>query len=507
MPNYTVQDQTTGKKITFEWNNPNPPNDSDMEEIFSQANIGQSQTNQPKSSFLGDIYRKATIGVEGFNKGFANTLGMPVDIMNKTLSLVGLGSKEPFMGSQALRMPETTQPKGFVENTVGAIGEQIPYGMSSMLLPGSKLLDVSKYAFGAGIGSGTARTIAPDSPYMDLAGQLIGGTGIPAIKTGIGYLTKPQNIQQAVGKGIEKGVKPSVIGKSTAPQIERYFSKAENAVEIIIANKSNLQFTDEVGQVIQGKLPGNLKQFSQAIDQTKRTVFSQYNDMAVKAGQKQLTINLKPINQELEKIAQSNVLTDLSPGVSDYAWNTAQKLLARRTYTVEEAQDAIALLNRNLESFYKNPTYETASKAYIDSLVANNLRKSLDNLIESTVAPGYQGLKNQYGALKTIEKEINQRAIVDARKNVKGLLDFSDIYSGYHVINGILSLNPATVGAGVAARIISWLYKIGNDPNRIIKTMFSNVEKLQQPKSLSSLSKAAVPSAINVYSQGNRMEE
>jgi hypothetical protein len=37
MPNYTVQDSTTGKKITFEWNDPNPPTDADMEEIFSQA--------------------------------------------------------------------------------------------------------------------------------------------------------------------------------------------------------------------------------------------------------------------------------------------------------------------------------------------------------------------------------------------------------------------------------------------------------------------------------------
>jgi len=37
MKKYTVQNQETGKKITFEWNGDDPPTDSDMEEVFSAS--------------------------------------------------------------------------------------------------------------------------------------------------------------------------------------------------------------------------------------------------------------------------------------------------------------------------------------------------------------------------------------------------------------------------------------------------------------------------------------
>lgn len=37
MPKYTVQDTTSGKKVTFDWNDPNPPTDADMEQVFTAA--------------------------------------------------------------------------------------------------------------------------------------------------------------------------------------------------------------------------------------------------------------------------------------------------------------------------------------------------------------------------------------------------------------------------------------------------------------------------------------
>jgi hypothetical protein len=50
MPNYTVQDTQTGKKIKFEWSGNKPPSDSDMEEIFGQANnmpVATPKANRP----------------------------------------------------------------------------------------------------------------------------------------------------------------------------------------------------------------------------------------------------------------------------------------------------------------------------------------------------------------------------------------------------------------------------------------------------------------------------
>jgi hypothetical protein len=113
-------------------------------------------------------------------------------------------------------------------------------------------------------------------------------------------------------------------------------------------------------------------------------------------------------------------------------------------------------------------------------MIANNLRKGLDSSIESLTSPGYQTLKNKYGALKTIERDVNRRAIVDARKNVKGLIDFSDIFSGSQVFNGIVTMNPAVAGQGMAAKAIASLYKHYNNPNAIVKRMFTKTENMMK---------------------------
>lgn len=459
------------------------------------------QTTQPGTGMLG----AATAGASGFNVGASNVLGMPVDMVNKVLGLIpGLATQQPVGGSEWIKkniMPAPVQPQGTMQTMAGAVGEQIPNAMSMALLPGgAKIPEMLKYALGAGVGSGTARTVAPGSPWADLAGQLIGGAGVPAAKAGIGALTKPGSVESAVETGITKGVRPSVVGKSTAPQAEQYMQRAQTAVEKIVENKPNLQFMDETGQIVKGQLPKNLKEFSQAVDQTKKSIFTQYDAMAQQAGQKTATVNLKPISQELDQISQNTALSDVAPNVSDYAAHQSQRFLLRKEYTTSEAQEAIAMLNNRLEAFYKNPSYDTASKAYIDSMVANRLRAGLDSTIEGAVGPGYQQLKNQYGALKTIEKDVTHRGIVDARKNVKGLLDFSDVFSGYHVIQGILSLRPSTVVAGAGSKVIAALYKLRNDPNRIVNTMFGNVERLSQPATgaISPLGKAALPSSMNL---------
>ena len=68
------------------------------------------------------------------------------------------------------------------------------------------------------------------------------------------------------------------------------------------------------------------------------------------------------------------------------------------------------------------------------------------------------------------------RSIIDARRNNKGLLDFTDVFSGYHIIRGVLTAEPVSVAAGIGSRVISAYYKMLNNPNRIVKNMFSDVE-------------------------------
>src|SRR5574343_280793 len=127
--------------------------------------------------------RLPIIGAEGANKGIANMLGMPVDLMN--LVIGGYGGNKPVGGSEWMKEkilpPQTLKPEGFVENIVGAWGEQIPYAMSGgagILSKAGKplqtFMQVARPTVGAGIGVGTARTIAPDSPVAEMAGAMVG---------------------------------------------------------------------------------------------------------------------------------------------------------------------------------------------------------------------------------------------------------------------------------------------------------------------------------------------
>ncbi len=323
-------------------------------------------------------------------------------------------------------------------------------------------------------------------------GQLAGrgakeGINIGRDIVGITRRVTPQEVDKqilsVVTRGMEKGVRPSVTGKQTARQTGEYFKKAQSAVEDIIENKSNLKFIAKNGGEVIGETPKTLKQFSEAIEQTRTNIFEKYNAMALKAGEKQIEVDLNPVIKELEKIASGKVMGDLSPNISKYAANKAMVLSERGKYTPMEAQDAIKMLNEDLKSFYRNPSYDSASRARIDATIAYKLRESLDEAIEKASGAGYQELKNKYGSLKAIEKEVNHRALIDARKNFKGLADFSDVFSGAYAVHGIITMNPGVMGAAAAKAVTKW-YQHLNSPNTHIKKMFVNAEKLMQKRSM-----------------------
>ena len=406
---------------------------------------------------------------------------------------------------------------------------------------------------------GQAAQDIPTGAAMEMGGQILG----PVISKVAGG---GKDIYEVVRRGIEKGVRPSVSGKSTFGQFGKYLERSEDAVKAIISEKPNLEFIGESGEIIKGELPKNLRQFSQAIDQTKKKVFETYNALAEQTPKEVLThitgprdiakrttvesvapiseygfkksyggkvikayqepfprqaselyrgrvnldeplplevpssiseiktqlpfshfekaggpvnrINLKDIAKEVDTVANSKSLVDFDPGTVAFAKQRANALRERGGYNPMEAQDSIAHLNNSLEAFYKNPSYENATKASIDAMIANRLRKGLDRVIENATGPGYQELKNTYGALSAIEKDVTHRAVVDARKNIKGLIDFSDIFSGSEVVRGILMMNPKTVGVGFSAKAIASLYRYINNPNRIVSKMFSEVENI-----------------------------
>jgi adenylyl- and sulfurtransferase ThiI len=88
--------------------------------------------------------------------------------------------------------------------------------------------------------------------------------------------------------------------------------------------------------------------------------------------------------------------------------------------TIDQAQILTQQLNKNLESFYKNPNLNDIGSNMVDLLVNNNLKKSIDESIESVLGSNnYSELKQAYGSLRSIEDQVARRAFIDASKNAK----------------------------------------------------------------------------------------
>lgn len=362
--------------------------------------------------------------------------------------------------------------------------------------------------------------------------------GATEVKEGIQAAFTPSEaeLESRMVKNFEKGVKPTISGKGTNQQLRDYNDKVLKAAHTIKDNKANLKYIDEIGDEIEGQNPQNLKQFSDAIEQTKKKVFEDYDKLAKEAGDAGATIDTKPVIDELNVLISNPALRISNPSAIEYAKSLRERFktqqgeipviedtdlrrgsktldlsgkrtagketVSRKKEEVEldakTAQEVIKNLNNSLESFYRNPSYETASHAAVDAMIANQLREALDTAITNIKGAGYQELKNQYGALRSIEKDVVKATLRDARKNQKGLIDFTDILSGGQLVSGLLTMNPAQIAGAAAQKGIAEYIKFLNNPNRAVKNLFEDVEKVGKPTKENAVSKALTETNIGL---------
>ena len=288
-------------------------------------------------------------------------------------------------------------------------------------------------------------------------------------------------IENTVLKKFQKGVKPLLPGKTT---LADYNDDVVTAIKTIKENAPSLEFVDDLGEVTKGKLPTSLKELDESLQQTKGAVFKKYDTLAKEAGDAGIQVDSVHIANELDAVINDKALAITNPRAIKYAEETKDRLIAAGKLDTVTAQNVIKNYNKSLEAFYRNPSYDTASQAAIDALIVNKFRAALDEGITGLTGTKYQALKSQYAALKKIEKDVVKANLRDARKNTKGLIDFSDIFSGGQVVSGIISLNPQQIAQGLTQKGITEFYKYLNNPNRAIEQMFKASEKLPPLPSL-----------------------
>lgn len=280
-----------------------------------------------------------------------------------------------------------------------------------------------------------------------------------------------QETKQIVRQGMEKGVRPTIKGKNTAPKTDAYYDKSTAAVKDIVDNKQSITLTDEAGNLVQGETPKTLYQFLDAINQRKKAIYNQYHDMAVKAGDANAAFSAQSVVAKMDDISNDFGYSEAGRRYAAKLKNDLRNLHGQSPEVIEKR---IANLNSTVGTKADNSI--VAEKAKIEVEAAKVLRDELDDTIMRATGDGYKELKKSYGNLKEIEKEVANRALVDARRNTKGLFDITDIYSGAELAIGVISMNPTKIARAAAMHGIKKYTQYLNDPNRIIKNMFEGVE-------------------------------
>lgn len=410
---------------------------------------------------------KAEDVAPSINKSTKQIIGEGVMLVTEALGFGALGTN---VGKQVLTkqtIGQTMKQGAKIGATWGAVGS------GAMAMADGK--DTRGILSSVGVGA--------------VAGAVLSGIALPAVG---GVLSKAKNaltpgVDYLRGKAelsYKKGVKPLLGRMQTASKQGQYVDSAIKASSFISSNKDKLKFVDiDTGEIIKGRNPKNLSEFAQAVEQMKTQVYKGYDSLARSSD---LVIdskskgggftNIKPVVDSLE-LLQNDL--KFSPQIRNYAKSLTDEISELDGQPATVIQERIKELNSSLGAFYDGRV--SKAKAQVDASVANLLRENLDDFITSkTGDTKYLGLRKMYGHLKTIEKDVNRRALAVARKNEKGLAEgLTDVFSGGDLLMGLVTANPGQITRALTIKGMgSWIKNL-NNPDKQIETFFNLLDKLQ----------------------------
>lgn len=274
-------------------------------------------------------------------------------------------------------------------------------------------------------------------------------------------------------------IKPTSQWVKTNTQLQQYNDDAMGAVESIIKNKDALKYVDANWEETFWHLPRSLDEFSQAIKQTKQSIYDRYAAIA-KDAWKTTEVDTSNIVKTLKKQLKDKEKTSWWSEATKSriaSWIKDLEELGNKM-SVEWTQEKIQELNQKLTAFLKNPNPNDVTTNAVDGLVLNWLKDSLDDAIERAGLDSeeYFQLRNMYKQLKSIESDVNHRAVVFWRQNPQSLVDSMSDLQTIDAIADIFT-NPIwwTVKL-VKTKAFKTLAKDKNNSDKIVENMFKDAD-------------------------------
>ena len=307
---------------------------------------------------------------------------------------------------------------------------------------------------------------------------------------------KTNSLRKEAEEYINKSIKPTVKGKMSQSDYNKYIDDTLDVVDFMDKNKSVLQYTDDAWEAVAWKLPTNMRETSETLGNLKKTLYDAYNNIAVKAWEKWARVNMNKAFSQLDDLERDVSQNIANPQTKTIIDNFKKALLEYTddagTISIEDAQKLTQDFNKQLTAFFKNPNMNDVSKnsivAQLNKWTKEAINDSIDDVLDESISKWgnmsqyYRDLKWMYGKIKTIEDEVSKRALVEARKNTKWLSQtVLDSLAWGEFTDAILTANVGKLWKSAIMKAIWKYYKYVNDPNVQLNNLFKLVQEVNNP--------------------------
>jgi hypothetical protein len=223
-----------------------------------------------------------------------------------------------------------------------------------------------------------------------------------------------------------------------------------------------------------------------AVTAAKKNIWSQYQQRLGPASQMGATIDGNQIaDAMMQSIDRRTAIQN--PGLAQRVQQVADTY--RRPMSLDEAEDFLQSANKDLNTYYaKNKASRRVAMndPEVSSTVAESdaLRDGLYGKMDTLFGPGAAQLKQAYGSLMNMEKELNGRQLVASRQNPDSLAEqvstargAGKIIKGLTPIPGIFDPGAAIEGAQNIA--VARGLKARNTSDAMIERAFAKAQPAQ----------------------------
>jgi hypothetical protein len=275
----------------------------------------------------------------------------------------------------------------------------------------------------------------------------------------------PTGLDLAIANKYRQIVNPKMGKGLTTEQQFAQNSKILTGMDAIIDDRAKLRLMDMQGrQVPLGSPKQTLQQSFDALSQSLKLNFGEYNNIANASSKAGTRLSLAPAVQLLESAANDKALLGAHPGIGTTLRRFAENW--KGDWSPNELQNLISNLNEGIKII---PGTRPNPEDRILVPIVSELRGILDNGI-GALGPEYRAFKNKYGALRSMQKDLANAVVAKAPP---GALDhLANIVSLAEVGRAGLTSNPIALADAVLIKGGQTAWRMMNSPNKAMARLF-----------------------------------